>query len=184
MDFKYLISWILTLILVILVIVLYSTGLPKNADQNRKLLGVVAGCSVVGSVVAYTLFLTYFRTNPASQLGFLGFMAVGLLAGSFISTILSSVHVTALRESTAEGKEDVAQDTKFLGISIGSLLAVTVGIFGVLLYLGKNPSTQFHTIMTLVFLSIVPASILSATLSSVHLTGLRDILSARAQEQT
>jgi high-affinity Fe2+/Pb2+ permease len=181
MDFKFLISWIFTAILVILVIVLYSTGLPKNAEQNRKLLVVVAGCAAVGSVVAYTLFLTYFRTNPAAQLGFMACMAVLLLAGSFTSTILSSVHVAALRTQTAEGKEETVQDTAFMGVSIGVLLAVAFGIFGVLLYLGKNPSAKFHTTTTLIFLSVVPASILSATLSSVHLTGLRDSLAAKAQ---
>ena len=86
----------------VVVIATYAALIPKDSQGNTTLLTVIIVFSVCASVTAYALALFYFSANPNHMLQFLlAMMLLVCLPASLISTAVSTVTISNLRESLA-----------------------------------------------------------------------------------
>lgn len=88
----------------VVVIGTYSALIPKDSNGNTTLLTVIVVFSLCASVTAYVLALFYFSANPNHMLQFLlAMLLLVCLPASLISTAVSTVTISNLRESLAAG---------------------------------------------------------------------------------
>ena len=86
----------------VVVISTYAALIPKDSSGNTTLLTVISVFSICASVTAYALALFYFSANPNHMLQFLLAMVLLVcLPASLISTAISTVTISNLRESLA-----------------------------------------------------------------------------------
>lgn len=86
----------------VVVIATYAALIPKDSSGNTTLLTVISVFSACASIAAYGLALYYFSANPTHMLQFLLAMVMLIsLPASLISTAVSTVTISNLRESVA-----------------------------------------------------------------------------------
>jgi apolipoprotein N-acyltransferase len=98
----YLIGICLISVLLVVIIATFMSLSNKDTANNSKLLTIIIAFSTVTSLFAYGLALFYFSKNPEYLVHFvLAFSMLIMLPGMIISTSISSVTLSNLRDIVA-----------------------------------------------------------------------------------
>lgn len=83
------------------IIIVFAAALPKDKDQNSKLLSAVGIFSFVVGLTSWFMAARYFSSDPTLMLKFMLAITFMMLAGSLVSVTLSSVQLGGLRDTIA-----------------------------------------------------------------------------------
>ena len=82
----------------------FTTLMPKDSNQNARLLAIIAAFSYAASITAYFIGFYYFSHNPGQLIQFILLITMlVLLPASLIAISVSTVTISNLRESLAAG---------------------------------------------------------------------------------
>jgi hypothetical protein len=99
-------SMVGTVTLVLVMATLYITIMvPKDVDQNQKILGVVAGFSWGAAIVATFICLYFFSSNPKYQIQFLLIFVMVLFPIALTAMATATTQLSELRDTLAAGKQ-------------------------------------------------------------------------------
>lgn len=102
MNGAFTITLVICAVLFAVMVATFVTVLPKDSAQNEKILIVVTVFSIAVSLVAYGLALWHFSNNAMYMAQFLlAFCMLVLLPAALISTAISTVSVSNLRDAVA-----------------------------------------------------------------------------------
>jgi len=102
MDSLYIVGITICIVLFTLIVVTFSTLIPKDTANNSKLMSMIVAFSASVSIFSYGLALYYFSRNPESLLQFiLAVMFLVMLPGILISSSIATVTVSNLRDIVA-----------------------------------------------------------------------------------
>ena len=105
MDWKYIIAIAICVVLFTVVVATFATLVPKDSAQNTKLLAIVSVFSFAASVVAYALAQYVFSHDPGNMIQFmLALVLLVALPASLISTAISTITISNLRDTLAAGQ--------------------------------------------------------------------------------
>jgi VanZ family protein len=98
----YVIGVSICIVLFTLIIVTFSSLVPKDTANNSKLMSMIVAFSASVSIFSYGLALYYFSRNPEYLLQFvLAVMFLVILPGILISASIATVTVSNLRDIVA-----------------------------------------------------------------------------------
>jgi len=103
-NWQYYVAVSICALLSVVTIITFRTLLPKDSAENTKLLAIIVAFSFVASFVAYALALYTFSSNPSYMIQFiLGVVMIVLLPAAIISTSVSTIVISNLRDAVAAG---------------------------------------------------------------------------------
>ena len=89
-------------VLFTLIIVTFSTLVPKDTANNSKLMSMIVAFSASVSIFTYGLALYYFSRNPEYLLQFiLAVLFLVMLPGMLISSSIATITISNLRDVVA-----------------------------------------------------------------------------------
>ena len=98
----YAIGITICIVLFTLIIVTFSTLIPKDTANNSKLMSMIVAFSMSVSIFSYGLALYYFSRNPEYLQQFiLAVLFLAILPGILISSSITTVTVSNLRDIVA-----------------------------------------------------------------------------------
>ena len=98
----YLIGVTICVVLFTLIIVTFSTLVPKDTANNSKLMSMIVAFSASVSMFSYGLALYYFSRNPEYLLQFvLAVLFLVMLPGILISSSIATITISNLRDIVA-----------------------------------------------------------------------------------
>jgi hypothetical protein len=104
MDWKFIVSIAICVVLFTVVVATYATLVPKDSAQNTKLLAIVSVFSFAASVVAYALAQYVFAKDPTNLIQFmLAIVLLVALPASLVSVAISTITISNLRDTLAAG---------------------------------------------------------------------------------
>ena len=159
------------------------TGLLPDAQesQNTKLMSVMGVFSVAASVTAYALGLYYFTANPRGMMQFMMIAALVLLPTLLIATTVSTANVVDLRNRLAGGVANTKETTLLVFVILVSLAMSGLGAG---LFMTEAPTRAVQILLVGVIGIILPVAIMSLSLSTANLKGVRDAVAAAAATAT
>ena len=105
MNSAYTITLAVCGVLFALVVGSFSALLPKDSAQNTKILIMVSVFSIAVSIIAFGIALYHFSNNAMYMAHFLLAMTMlVLLPASLISSAVSTITISNLRDTLAAGK--------------------------------------------------------------------------------
>ena len=105
MNASFIVGIVLCVVMFAIVVGGYASLSPKESANNEKLLTMIIAFSITFSFIAFGLSLYYFSYNVEYLAIFL--LAVVMLVclpGALISTAISTVSVSSMRDTLASGK--------------------------------------------------------------------------------
>jgi len=159
------------------------TGLLPDAQesQNTKLMSVMGVFSVAASVTAYALGLYYFTANPRRMMQFMMITALVLLPTLLIATTVSTANVVDLRNRLAGGVANTKETTLLVFVILASLAMSGLGAG---LFMTEPPTHAVQILLVGVIGIILPVAIMTLSLSTTNLKGVRDAVAAAATAAT
>lgn len=104
-NWPYYVAIAICVVLFSTVVATFATLVPKDSAQNTKLLVVISVFSFATSITAYALALYHFGHNPQYLVQFiLGVLMLVVLPTSLISTSVSTITISNLRDTLAAGQ--------------------------------------------------------------------------------
>lgn len=98
----YAIGITICIVLFTLIIVTFSTLIPKDTANNSKLMSMIVAFSMSVSIFSYGLALYYFSRNPEYLQQFiLAVLFLAILPGILISSSITTVTISNLRDIVA-----------------------------------------------------------------------------------
>jgi VanZ family protein len=98
----YMIGVTICFVLFTLIIVTFSTLVPKDTANNSKLMSMIVAFSASVSIFTYGLALYYFSRNPEYLLQFiLAVLFLVMLPGMLISSSIATITISNLRDVVA-----------------------------------------------------------------------------------
>lgn len=155
------------------------TGLLPDAQesQNTKLMSVMGMFSVAASVTAYALGLYYFTANPRRMMQFMMIAALVLLPTLLIATTVSTANVVDLRNRLAGGVANTKETTLLVFVILVSLAMSGLGAG---LFMTEAPTRAVQILLVGVIGIILPVAIMTLSLSTANLKGVRDAVATAA----